>query len=99
VQEHAPSQRARSIGLGSAIGFAVAVAATAVAFSIIAMPLYLLARTEPGNGLDRDLIRRGLFGVAVPVGVLTGVVCGVLVSVWYARGGRLPRDRSPYDER
>lgn len=90
----APS-RARSWLIGGVIGFAITVAATAVAFSIIAMPLYMLASTEPGSGIDRSLIRRGLFGIAVPFGVVSGLVCGVLVGLWYARGGRLPRDRTP----
>jgi hypothetical protein len=96
----APARAAklRAAGIGVAIGFSVAVAATSIAFSIIAMPLYMLARTEPGHGVDRDLIRKGLFGVAVPVGVLVGMASGVLVAVWYARGGRLPRDRTPINE-
>ena len=95
----AAASRLRSITIGSAIGFAVTVAATAIVFSIIAVPLYALASTEPGSGLDRSLIRTGLFGVAVPVGVIAGVVCGTIVGIWYARGGRLPRDRTSLSER
>lgn len=85
----------RSWAVGGAIGFAVTVASTAIAFSIIAMPLYALASTEPGSGLDRSMIRKGLFGVAVPFGIVVGIICGVLVGIWYARGGRLPKDRTP----
>jgi len=28
------------------------------------------------------------------VGAVTGVVAGVVVGLWYARGGRLPDDRA-----
>ena len=69
-------------------------AATGVAFSIVAIPLYLIASTEPGSGLDRDLVRKGLFNVALPFGLLAGLCVGVVVGVWYARGGRMPESRS-----
>jgi hypothetical protein len=88
----------RSAVLGAAIAFAVMVAATAIAFSIIALPLYFAARGESGDGLDSGLIRTGLFVIAIPVGALTGVVCGTLVTVWSLRGGRLPRDPSVLPE-
>lgn len=89
--------RARSVGLGVAVGFGVAVAGIAIAFSIIAIPLFIVASTEPGSGLDRSLVRTGLFQVALPVGLVAGVGAGIAVGLWYARGGRLPRDRTPLE--
>lgn len=91
--------RPRSILVGVGIGLAVGLAAVAVAFSIVAIPLFLIASTEPGQGLDRDLVRKGLFGVAVPFGAVSGVAIGIAVGVWYARGGRLPTDRTPLHDR
>ncbi|HJR26805.1 MAG TPA: hypothetical protein VJ804_15110, partial [Acidimicrobiales bacterium] len=89
-----PRSRPRSVLLGVGIGTGVGVAAVALAFSIVAIPLYLIASTEPGSGLDRDLVRKGLFNVAIPFGLLAGLCVGVVVGVWYARGGRLPTDRT-----
>lgn len=90
-----PRSRLRSVLLGLGIGLGVGVAAMAIAFSIIAIPLYVVASTEPGSGLDRTLVRRGLFQVALPFGVVTGIAAGAVISVWYGRGGRLPTDRTP----
>lgn len=92
-----PRSRARSILLGVGIGLGVGVAGIAIAFSVVAIPIFIVASTEPGSGLNRDLVRTGLFKVALPFGGLTGIAAGVLVGVWYARGGRLPRDRTPID--
>jgi len=89
--------RGRSVLLGVGIGAGVGVAAVAIAFSIVAIPLFVLASTEPGSGLNRDLVRTGLFLIALPFGALTGIVAGVAVGIWYARGGRLPTDRTPLD--
>lgn len=89
--------RSRSILLGVGVGAGVGVAAVAIAFSIVAIPLFVLASTEPGSGLNRDLVRTGLFLIALPFGALTGVVAGIAVGIWYARGGRLPTDRTPLD--
>ena len=89
-----PRSRLRSALLGIGIGLGVGVAAIAIAFSVIAIPLYLLASTEPGSGLDRDLVRKGLFFVALPFGALAGTGIGVAVGIWYGRGGRLPLERS-----
>jgi hypothetical protein len=86
--------RLRSLGLGVAIAFVVMVAATAIAFSLIAVPLHVFARDEPGNAVDGDAVRMGLVAIALPVGVVAGIVSGALVSRWHARGGRLPRDRT-----
>ena len=91
----APRSKVRSLLLGLGIGTGVGVAATAVTFSIVAIPMFLLASTEGDSGLDRDLVRTGLFVIAVPLGALVGVVVGIVVGVWYARGGRLPTDRTP----
>ena len=89
--------RSRSVLLGIGVGLGVAVAGIAIAFSIVAIPLFIVASTEPGSGLNRDLVRTGLFKVAVPFGVVSGVAAGVLIGIWYARGGRLPTDRTPLD--
>src|SRR3546814_9823850 len=56
-----PRSRLGSALLGIGIGAGVGVACIAIAFSIIAIPLYVLASTEPGSGLDRTLRRRRLF--------------------------------------
>lgn len=89
--------RLRSVLLGVGIGTGVGVAGVAIAFSIVAIPLFIVASTEPGSGLNRDLVRTGLFKVAVPFGAVAGIAAGILVGLWYARGGRLPRDRTPID--
>jgi hypothetical protein len=95
---HDPAERrskVRSVLHGLGIGLGVGVAATGIAFSIVAVPMFLLASTEGDSGLDRGLVRTGLFTIAVPFGVLVGVVAGIVVGVWYGRGGRLPTDRTP----
>ena len=93
-----PRSKVRSALLGAGVGLGVGVAGMAIAFSIVAIPMFLLASTEGDSGLDRDLVRTGLFVIALPFGVLTGLVAGVVVGVWYARGGRLPTDRTPIHE-
>jgi hypothetical protein len=85
--------RLRSVAVGTGVGLAVSVAGVAIAFSIVAIPLYLLASTDPDHGLDRDLVRQGLFYVALPFGVVGGLLSGLGVGVWYGRGGRLPTHR------
>ena len=90
-----PRSKVRSVLLGVGIGLGVAVAAMGIAFSIVAVPMFLLASTEGDAGLDRSLVRTGLFGIALPFGLLVGLVVGIVVGVWYARGGRLPTDRTP----
>ena len=87
--------KVRAVLLGISIGVGVGVAAMGIVFSIVAVPMFLLASTEGESGLDRDLVRTGLFAIALPVGALVGVAVGALVGVWYARGGRLPTDRTP----
>jgi hypothetical protein len=93
--ETAPRSRVKAVLVGISIGVGVGVAAMAIAFSIVAVPMFLLASTEGDSGLDRDLVRTGLFGIALPVGALVGIVVGAVVGVWYGRGGRLPTDRTP----
>lgn len=88
--------RMRSTLLGLAVGAGIAVAGVAIAFSIVAIPIFIVASTEPDAGLDRSLVRRGLFQVALPFGVIAGVAAGIAVGIWYARGGRLPTDRTPF---
>ena len=81
----------RPVLLAVAVGLAVGLAAVAVIISIVAIPLFALARfAEPGKGLDQPLIRTGLVKVAIPAGALLGLLTGVLVARWYRRGGRLP---------
>jgi len=76
----------RSLGYAVALGAGVALAATALAFFLIAIPFYTLASFEP-DGLDRPIVRTGLFQVAMPVGVLLGVAAGATAGWWARRGG------------
>jgi hypothetical protein len=85
--------RLRSTLLGLGVGTAVGLAGIALAFSILAIPLFFVASTEPGSGAHRDLVQKGLFYVALPFGGVVGVVGGIGVGIWYGRGGRLPDDR------
>ena len=83
----------RPVLLAVVVGLAVALAAIGVVFSIIAIPLFALARfTEPGHGLDEPLIRNGLVRVAIPAGAVLGTLTGLAVARWYRRGGRLPTE-------
>lgn len=95
---HLKVRSSRSALLGLGVGLAMAVAGIAIAFSVIAVPLFALASIDPGSGLDRDLVRKGLLFVALPFGAIAGTFCGVAVGIWYGRGGRLPQpDRNPYE--
>jgi hypothetical protein len=84
--------RLRSTLLGLGVGGAVGLAGIAMAFSVLAIPLFFVASTEPDGGAHRDLVLKGLFYVALPFGVVVGVLGGVVVGIWYGRGGRLPED-------
>jgi len=64
----------------------IGVAAAAIAFFLIAIPFYTLASFEP-NGLDRPIVRTGLFRIALPVGVLVGLAVAVASARWARRGG------------
>ncbi len=78
-----PPSLARSVLIGIAVGVGVA----ATVFFLIAIPFYTLASFEP-NGIDRPIVRTGLFRIAMPVGAVVGVVCGVVAGRWLRRGGR-----------
>ena len=75
----------------AAVSIGVAIAVAGLVYSILAIPLYVFAQTDP-NGLDRPMIRTAFFNVALPAGAIGGIVAGVIVGVWYGRGGRLPDD-------
>ena len=82
----------RSLGVALAAGLGIALASTAIVISIVAIPLFALARfAEPGQGLDRPLIRDSL-RYAIPVGVVLGTLTGAAVGRWVRRGGHLPRE-------
>ncbi len=85
----------RSLLLGLAVGVPVAIAVVGVTYAIIAIPVYALAQSDP-HGLDRPFFRHALTRVALPLGVVIGLVIGSVVAVWYRRGGQLPTDRSPF---
>ena len=83
----------RTILLSLAVGLAVGLATVGIILSIIAIPLFALARfAEPGNGLNQPFIRNGLVRVAIPAGLVLGGLCGIVVGRWYHRGGRLPTE-------
>lgn len=75
---------------------AVGAAGFAIGLALVAVPLFALAAfAEPGSGLERPFVRIGLSRVAVPVGVLVGVLSAITVGRWYHRGGRLPEPPPP----
>ena len=85
-----PEHERRGVWLVGAVAVGVALAVAGLTYSVLGIPLYVLAQTDP-DGLDRPMIRTAFFNIALPAGVLAGVVAGVLVGRWYGRGGRLPR--------
>lgn len=80
-------RRAVLIGLGIGIGTGL------LAFFLIAIPFYTLASFEP-NGMDRPIIRTGLFRIALPVGAVVGIVVGSISGRWVHRGGKWPTSES-----
>lgn len=86
-----PQGSRRGAWLAGAVGVGVGIAAAGLTYAVIAIPLYVLARTDPG-GLDRPMIRTAFFNIALPAGVVAGLVAGVLVALWWSKGGRLPED-------
>jgi hypothetical protein len=81
----------RGAWLIAAVSIGVGIAMAGLVYSILAIPLYVFAQTDP-DGLDRPMIRNAFFKIALPAGAVAGVVAGVLVGLWYGRGGRLPED-------
>lgn len=77
---------ARPLGRSIALGVGIGVGAAAICFFLIAIPLYTLASFEP-NGLDRPIVRTGLFKVALPVGLAVGLGAGIASARWLRRGG------------
>ncbi len=74
------------------IGIAIAVAVGAICFFLIAIPFYTLASFD-ANGMDRPIIRTGLFRIALPVGALIGAVSGASIARWLHRGNRWTIDQ------
>ena len=68
------------------LGVGIGVGVAAIVFFLIAIPFYTLASFEP-NGVDRPIIRTGLFRIALPVGALVGLVSGGVAGRWFRRGG------------
>ena len=86
-----PRAAPRTILLAVGVGAAVAIVTFAVAFGIVAMPFYALARISEGQqGLDRPLVRDTLVRWTLPIALVLGLVAGAVVGRWYRRGGRLP---------
>lgn len=83
----APPSLARSVAIGALIALALGV----TAFFLIAIPFYTLASFEP-NGIDRPIVRTGLFGIALPVGAVVGIIGGAVAGRWLHRGGRWTTD-------
>jgi hypothetical protein len=72
-----------------ALGAVSGLAAAAVVLVAIALPLFFFARAvDPARGTGRPFIHTGLVRVAVPAGLVTGLVVGPCVGVWYRRQGR-----------
>ena len=80
----------RPVLLAVVVGIGVGAAAVCFVFSLLAIPYLVVARLDPGHGLDRTAIRGGLFHVALPIGLLVGLLGGLAVGRWYRRGGRIP---------
>jgi hypothetical protein len=87
TQSSAPDDARPSLGRCVAIGVAVALALAAIVFFLIAIPFYTLASFEPNGGVDRPIIRTGLFRIALPVGSVVGIAGGTAVGRWLRRGG------------
>lgn len=81
-------------------GVALAVGLAAITFFLIAIPFYTLASFE-SNGIDRPIVRTGLFRIALPVGILVGIVGGSVIGRWLHKGGRwtLEDDEDRYSSR
>lgn len=93
-----PARPARAVGVVIAVAVLVGLAVAGLVYSVIAIPLYVLAQSDP-DGLDRPFIRDGFFRIALPAGLLVGLGAGIAVGAWYKRGGRLPTDRTHFHDR
>ena len=49
-----------------AVGIGVGIAVAGLTYSVLAVPLYVFAQSDP-DGLDRPMIRTAFFNVALPV--------------------------------
>jgi hypothetical protein len=76
----------RSLGRSIALGVGIGIGAAAICFFLIAIPFYTLASFEP-NGIDRPIVRTGLFRIALPVGLMVGLATGSAAGWWLRRGG------------
>lgn len=81
----------RPLGVSLLLGVVIGVATMAIVYFLIAIPIYLVASFE-SNGLDRPIIRTGLFRVAMPVSAVVGLVTGVVSGRWLRRGERWSLD-------
>ena len=81
-----PESPGRPLGQSVLLGVGIGIGLGLIVFFLVAIPFYTLASFEP-NGLDRPIIRTGLFRIALPVGVLVGVVGGAIAGRWLRRGG------------
>lgn len=81
------------MGSSVLIGVVVGLTAAGLALTFIALPLFFFASaTDPSNGTGRPFVRTGLVSIAIPFGVLAGLVAGPLAGRWWRRGGRLLRE-------
>jgi hypothetical protein len=79
------------------VGLVVGLTAAGLALTFIALPLFFFASAaDPSNGTGRPFIRTGLVAVAIPFGVVAGLVAGPLAGRWWRRGGRLGREEDGY---
>lgn len=81
----------RPLGVSLLLGVVIGIATAAIVYFLIAIPIYLVASFE-SNGLDRPIIRTGLFRVALPVGIVVGSITGVVSGRWLRRGERWSLD-------
>lgn len=87
----APDPDRRPLGMSLLLGVVIGIATAAIVYFLIAIPIYLVASFE-SNGLDRPIIRTGLFRVAMPISVVVGLVTGVVSGRWLRRGERWSLD-------
>jgi len=64
-----------------AVAVPIAIAAAAVVYAIVAIPMYTLAQADP-HGLDRPFFRHALVRIALAVRCGDRTVIGSVVGVW-----------------